>query len=52
MGMTERIRQLIESRLKQHRDNLAGWKEGDRCACVGTAGREMELEYLKQELSL
>jgi hypothetical protein len=27
------IKCIIESRLKQHRDNLAGWSEGERCPC-------------------
>jgi hypothetical protein len=29
---------LIAERLKQHRENLAGWHEGKRCNCVGAAG--------------
>ena len=38
--MTERAKPLINQRLNQHRENLAGWKEGERCVCVGTAGRQ------------
>ncbi len=27
------LRRFIEERLKQHKDNLAGWSEGEQCSC-------------------